>query len=86
MDPSYPGQSADFPPVPKGELQERRDRTRGNGFKLKECRFSSDIRKKSFTVRLLRHWKWLPRDVVEAPSLKTAKARLEQALGNLMEL
>jgi len=28
----------------------------------------------------------LPREVVAAPSLETVKARLDQALGNMMEL
>jgi len=40
--------------------------------------------KKSFTVRVVRHWNKLPRDVVDAPSLETFKARLDKALGNLI--
>ena len=36
-----------------------------------------DIRKKCFTLRALRHWHRLPREVVDAPSLETAKVRLE---------
>ena len=43
-----------------------------------------DIRKKSFIVRVVRHWNRLPRDVVEAPSLEIFKARLDQVLGNLI--
>ena len=43
-----------------------------------------DIRKKSFTVRVVRHWNRLPRDVVDALSLETFKARLDKALGNII--
>jgi len=59
-------------------------RTRSNGFKLREGRFRLDIRKKFFTVRVMKHLSGLPREVVEAPSLETCKARLDRALGNLV--
>ena len=62
------------------------DRTRGNGFKWKEGRFRLDIRKKLFTMRLVKPWHRLPREAVEAPSLETFKARLDGALSNLVWL
>ncbi|KFO53831.1 hypothetical protein N302_08542, partial [Corvus brachyrhynchos] len=55
-----------------------------NQFKLKEPRFRLGIRKKFLTVRVLRHWNRLPREAVDAPSLEVFKARLDEALSDLV--
>ena len=59
-------------------------RTRSNGFDLREGRFRLDIRRKFFTVRVVKHWHRLPREVVEAPSLEAFKVRLDRAVSNLV--
>ncbi|KAK4832269.1 hypothetical protein QYF61_021668 [Mycteria americana] len=60
------------------------DRTKANGFKLKEGRFKSHIRKKFFTMRVVRDWNRFLREIVDAPSLEVFKVRLDGALSNLI--
>jgi len=60
------------------------NKTRGNGFKQEEGRFRLDIRKKFFTVRVVRHWNRLPMRLWMPPALEVFKARLDGALSNLV--
>ena len=49
------------------------NKTRGNVFKLEEGRFRLDIRKKFFTVSVVKHWKRLPSEAVDAPPWKHSR-------------
>ena len=60
------------------------NRTRGDGFKRKEGRFRLDLRKKLFTLRVMRPWPRLPREVGDAPSLEPFQAGLDEALSTLI--
>jgi len=60
------------------------NRSRENGFKLKESRFRQGIRKKFFTVRVGRCWNRLPSKAADAPSLEALTARLDGAVSNLV--
>jgi len=45
-------------------------------------KFRLDVRKKFFTQRVVGHWHWLSREVVDAPSLEVFEARLNEALSS----
>ena len=60
------------------------NRTRRNGFKLRQGRFRLDIRKKFFHTEGGEALNRLPKEAVDAPSLEAFKARLDVALGSLV--
>ncbi|KAF7244542.1 Exoglucanase-2, partial [Varanus komodoensis] len=55
-------------------------RTQNNQFKLQQPRFRLNIRKSFLTVRAIRQWNQLPREVVGSPSLETFKKKLDSLL------
>ena len=59
--------------------------TKSNGFKLQEKRFQLNSRKHFLTVRAVRKWNMLPRRVVESPSLKDFRRRLDKHLSGVCD-
>ena len=57
------------------------DRTREDGFKLRQGRFRLGIRRMLFTQKVVTHWNRLPKEAVDALSLEV---RLDVALGSLV--
>ena len=58
------------------------DRTRENGFKVRQGRFRLDFRRKFFTQRVVTYWNRLLKEVMDAPSLEAFK--LDVAVGSLV--
>jgi len=61
------------------------DRTRGNGHKfIKTRKFNVNTTKHFFTIRVVKDWNRLPREVVQSPSVEILKSHLDMVLGNLL--
>uniref|UniRef100_A0A8B9FYM6 Reverse transcriptase domain-containing protein n=1 Tax=Amazona collaria TaxID=241587 RepID=A0A8B9FYM6_9PSIT len=60
------------------------ERTRSNGFSLKQGKFRLDMRKKFFTVRVVRPWNRLRKEVVNASSQAVFKAGFDVALDGMV--
>ena len=58
--------------------------TRWDGHRLFLGRFQLDMRGKFFTLRTVKHWNDLPREVVDSATLDTYKIWLDRVLGNLV--
>ena len=55
-----------------------RNTTRGNMYKLNKFRANSDIRKHSFTSRVINIWNHLPDNVVSAKTVKSFENQLDK--------
>ena len=60
------------------------DRMRGNGFKLCQGSFTSNVRKMFFSERLEGYWNRLPREMVTSPSVEVFKKWVDVAMRNVV--
>lgn len=68
-----------FPAVPS-------DRIRQNWDKLKHRMFCLTIRKRFFTLRVIKHWNRMPRELVESPSLEILNICLDMVLCHWLQV
>ena len=59
-------------------------RSWNNGLKLQEARFQLDIKRNFLTVRAVRQWNQLPREVVGSPTLEAFKRQLDSHLPGML--
>ncbi|KGL76285.1 hypothetical protein N309_00604, partial [Tinamus guttatus] len=52
--------------------------------RLHQGRFKLDIRKKTYTERVVKHWNRLPTEVVELPLLAVFKKCVDEALRDMV--
>lgn len=60
------------------------DRTRSNRCNLKEGKSRLEIRRKFFTVKMMRHWNRLPSEAVGIATLAGFKDRMDKPLSYLV--
>jgi len=60
------------------------DRSRGSSLKLCQGRFRLVIRKNFFSDGAMRHWSWMPMEVVESLSLEVFKNPVDVALRDMV--
>ena len=53
-------------------------RTRGHGLKIRRSGFKTELRRNFFTQRVMNLWNSLPREAVQATSLKIFKAKIDR--------
>lgn len=79
----------------KGESQENGARLflvvpsnsmKSSDHKLKHKEFHLNIRKNFFTLRVVRHWNRLPRELVESACLETLKTHQDTFVCHLLEV